>query len=109
MTNKPPVGATRTLWMAFWRTQGQAWRVEPEVDEGRQHELRNSDALSGHRLSRADLEWLLHHWRQTNMASARGLDMSGAQLPQVDLTDLPLQLADMSSANLCAADLRGAD
>ena len=94
-------------WRQHWRSQGQPWRTEPEIDAKRQEELsKRRDIVpdfekgiypfKGMKLSRADVEWLLathedklepSDWEYDRYA---GLDLRGADLRQVDLHGLPL-------------------
>jgi uncharacterized protein YjbI with pentapeptide repeats len=99
-------------WKAYWRRQEQAWRTEPEISTGRQEELKqlrttqtenvqNRYPSKERDLSRADIEWLLathtsntligpvdyddeHQWKR------RGIDISGSNLAQQNLSHLPL-------------------
>jgi uncharacterized protein YjbI with pentapeptide repeats len=100
-------------WKAYWKVQGQPWRTEPIIDEERQQRLlsysqagvdieRGMYPFKGVRLSRADVEWLLAMAEQRS-AEARtdgskrgkqqksfGLDLRGADLSGVNLSNLPL-------------------
>ena len=97
-------------WKAYWATQGQAWRTEPEIDMERQRELSERRVIdpdakegiypfSGIKLSRADIEWLLatHEngrgpidWNDEKQRKREGLDVRGADLNGVNLGKLPL-------------------
>ena len=96
-------------WLAYWRSQGQPWRTEPEIDSARQQELEAYHAVApnlqqgiysfkGVNLSRADVEWLLatHEngkgpidWQDETQRRRKGLDLRGAILSG-DLRGLPL-------------------
>jgi uncharacterized protein YjbI with pentapeptide repeats len=96
-------------WQAYWRSQGQPWRTEPEIDSARQQELEAYRAvapnlqpsiypLKGVNLSRADVEWLLAthengkgpvEWQDETQRRRKGLDLRGAVLSG-DLRGLPL-------------------
>jgi uncharacterized protein YjbI with pentapeptide repeats len=99
-------------WIQHWKAQGEPWRMEPEIDIKRQDELQTLRAtfidishnvypFHNFPLSRADIEWLLsthesegqrgpvlyddeRQWRR------KGIDISGANLAKVDLSNLPL-------------------
>jgi hypothetical protein len=100
-------------WKAHWKEQGQPWRTEPIIDEERQQRLlsysqgdvdieRGKYPFKGVRLSRADVEWLLAMEGQRSAEESKrggnggkrqksfGLDLRGADLSQVNLSDLPL-------------------
>ena len=97
-------------WQAYWQSQGQPWRTEPEIDVMRQEELAKSrltvpDIGEGIypfkkvKLSRADVEWLLatHEggrgpvdWNNESQRAREGLDLRGADLRDVDLKHLPM-------------------
>jgi len=99
-------------WKAYWNTQGQLWRTEPEIDTNRQEELTQCRAIvpdiekgrypfKDMKLSRADVEWLLatHEsggirgpvdWSDESQREREGLDLRGADLQQKDLSGLPL-------------------
>jgi uncharacterized protein YjbI with pentapeptide repeats len=94
----------------YWAEHGQPWRTEPEIDEHRQAELAARRAITpdvvrgdypfkGVRLERADVEWLLATHEDgrgpvdPNDESQRdrvGLDLRGADLSHVRLSNLPL-------------------
>jgi len=97
-------------WKAYWEAQGQPWRTEPEIDEERQKYLAQRRAITPDikqgsypfkdiTLGRADVEWLLttHEnergpvdWDNEAHRRREGLDLRGANLQQVDLSNLPL-------------------
>lgn len=98
-------------WSAHWKTQGQPWRTEQEIDAERQKELEARRAIipdiekgiypfSGMKLNRADVEWLLatHEngrgpvdWNdQKDLHERRGIDVRGADLRYLNLNGLPL-------------------
>ena len=97
-------------WNTFWAEHGQPWRTEPEIAAERQAELEACRAITpdvvrgaypfkGVRLERADIEWLLATHGDgrgpvdPNDASQHdrvGLDLRGADLSHVRLSNLPL-------------------
>jgi uncharacterized protein YjbI with pentapeptide repeats len=99
-------------WKAYWETQGQPWRTEPEIDVERQKQLAERRAILPDiekgiypfkdiepKLSRADVEWLLvtHEngrgpvdWKDKSQRNRLGLDLRGADLQHIDLHHLPL-------------------
>ncbi len=132
-------------WKAYWNVQGQPWRTEPIIDEERQQRLlsysqgdvdieRGMYPFKGVRLSRADVEWLLVMEEQRSVEKhtggsnsgkqqqAFGLDVRGADLSGVNLSNLPLtglhaglsleegrhatvEQSKQAAANLAKADL----
>ncbi|HKW19796.1 MAG TPA: pentapeptide repeat-containing protein [Ktedonobacterales bacterium] len=106
----PPATDDRTAWRAWWRPQGQSWRIEPEIPPARQTLLAERRALApdvraniypfaGMSLTRADVEWLLathEHgrgpviWDDPTQRERIGLDLRGADLQGVNLRGLPL-------------------
>ncbi|HEX5155811.1 MAG TPA: pentapeptide repeat-containing protein [Ktedonobacterales bacterium] len=106
----PPATDDRTAWRAWWRAQGQNWRIEPEIAPARQTLLAERRALApdvhanvypfaGMALTRADVEWLLathEHgrgpviWDDPTQRGRIGLDLRGANLQGVNLRGLPL-------------------
>ena len=105
-----PSSKNRDAWRVYWKSQGQSWRIEPEIALHRQQELSKRRAIApdiekdlypfkGMKLSRADVEWLLatHEngrgpidWSDEKQRSREGLDLRGADLRQIDLSNLPL-------------------
>jgi hypothetical protein len=103
-------------WKAYWKTQGQLWRTEPEIDEERQTYLTVRRSITpdtekgiypfkGIELSRADVEWLLAthdngqgpvDWNKERESQSdpyiarKGLDFRGVDLRSKDLHSLPL-------------------
>jgi uncharacterized protein YjbI with pentapeptide repeats len=97
-------------WRTHWQAKGFPWRTEPDIDVKRQEELTRCRAIvpdiekgiypfKGMKLSRADIEWLLatHEngrgpvdWQDEAQRERQGLDMRGANLSHVDLSNLPL-------------------
>lgn len=100
----------RAAWSTYWTAQGQPWRTEPEIDDDRQVELEQRRAIvpdvekgiypfKGMELNRADVEWLLathEHgrgpvdWDDVQQRERSGLDVRGANLSSVNLSNLPL-------------------
>ncbi|HJT56200.1 MAG TPA: pentapeptide repeat-containing protein [Ktedonobacteraceae bacterium] len=105
-----PTTNDRIAWQTYWQVQNQPWRTEPEISPKRQAELEHCRAIvpsihqgiypfRGMKLERADLEWLLAtheggrgpvQWDDETERERKGLDMRGADLNQIDLSDLPL-------------------
>jgi uncharacterized protein YjbI with pentapeptide repeats len=105
-----PTTSNSEEWASYWETQGQHWRTEPEIPEERQKELeqyrtivpdikKDTYPFRGIELTRADVEWLLatHEnglgpvdWRNKSRKERQGLDLRGALLAGIDLSDLPL-------------------
>lgn len=95
---------------SFSTLQRPAWRTEVEIDDARQHFLRERlsmtpDIFQGIypfkdvRLTRADVEWLLitHEqgrgpvdWSDVAQRERQGIDLRGADLRHVNLRGLPL-------------------
>jgi uncharacterized protein YjbI with pentapeptide repeats len=95
---------------AYWAERGQPWRTEPEIAGRRQVELaarrsitsdivRGEYPFKGVRLDRADVEWLLATHENgrgpvdptdTSQRDRIGLDLRGADLSYVRLSNLPL-------------------
>jgi len=105
------MGDDKEAWKAYWKTQNQPWRKEPEISPQRQKELQQRRTIApdidkgiypfkGMKLSRADVEWLLAthddgqgpvYWtNNVHGLKQEGLDFRGADLCQADLQDLPL-------------------
>lgn len=105
-----PTTDDRAAWRAWWRSQGQNWRLEPEISPERQTALAERRAIApdvrastypfaGMSLTRADIEWLLatHEngrgpviWDDATQRERIGLDLRGADLRGVNLRGLPL-------------------
>ena len=105
-----PLPTDREAWSVYWQAQSQPWRTEPEIDEKRQEYLVGRRSILPNieqgiypfkdiKLSRADVEWLLitHEngrgpvdWSDEGQRGREGLDVRGANLRQVDLSNLPL-------------------
>ena len=97
-------------WNTFWAEHGQPWRTEPEVAPDRQAELaarravppdvvRGDYPFNGMRLERADIEWMLATHEDgrgpvdptdERQRDRVGLDLRGADLSYVRLSNLPL-------------------
>lgn len=155
-----PVNGDSESWNKYWTVLGQSWRREPEISEGRKGFLRTCLAVEDSlvkgvykfkdvKLTRADVEWLLSNHNggsgpvqlkeseNAMEAYLSGLDLRGADLEQVDLSELPLAgtmfgfafsylpaliddasvriediklgPAKLNLGNLASADLRGSD
>ncbi len=109
-TSSRPTLANRTEWLAYWKTVGQEWRTEPEIDLDRQRFLTECLAIKVDldegiykfrdvKLKRADVEWLLANhdnghgpvdWRNSEHLHRVGIDLRGADLQGADLRSLPL-------------------
>ncbi len=112
-------------WNAHWRERGQPWRTEPEIDTGRQAELERrraimADVIEGSfpfkdlRLSRGDIEWLLATHEDgrgpvdpTDPAQGDrvGLDLRGADLSYLGLSNLPLARTGGNGPRTAYSDL----
>lgn len=111
-TLQRPANDDEDAWKAYWKTQGQPWRWEPEIDEKRQKYLDERRSITPDidqhiypfkdidpKLSRADVEWLLAthengrgpvNWNDESQRERQGLDLRGADLRNVHLHGLPL-------------------
>ncbi len=69
-TLQRPANDDWEAWETYWKTQGQPWRRQPEIDEERQRYLIERRSIIPNfetdifpfkniKLSRADVEWLL--------------------------------------------------
>jgi uncharacterized protein YjbI with pentapeptide repeats len=107
---KPDINDSPERWEKYWKVQGQPWRTEPEIDMNRQEELPQRRAIVPNiekgiypfkdmKLNRADVEWLLatHEsgrgpvdCKDENQRERIGLDVRGANLQEVELSNLPL-------------------
>lgn len=88
-------------WRNYWRSQGQPWRTEAEIDNKRQQELEQYTTMplnaeqehlpfSGLKLSRADIEWLIAKNRgDGSRIAVERLDLRGADLRKARLGGLP--------------------
>ena len=105
-----PANDDTEAWKVYWKTQGQPWRTEPEIDAERQKylaERRNIIpdiekciySFKDIKLTRADVEWLLatHEngrgpvdWSDEKQRKRIGLDLRRADLRYMDLSYLPL-------------------
>lgn len=100
-------------WNEYWtKVHNQPWRTKPEIDGTRQQYLAERRVFEpiieegiypfkGVPLDRADVEWLLAthssggmvgpvNWDDGGQRQREGLDLRGAELPNVDLSGLPL-------------------
>src|SRR2546426_12315345 len=105
-----PTNDDKEAWKAYWKEQDQPWRTEPEIDTERQKYLAERRSITPDieqgiypfkdvKLSRADVEWLLatHEngrgpvdWSDEHQRKREGLDLRGADLSYIDLSNLPL-------------------
>lgn len=106
-----PVDGDKEAWKVYWKSQGQEWRTESEIDAERQKYLTERRSITPDieqgiypfkdiKLSRADVEWLLAthddgcgpvEWSdEKDVHERRGLDLRGADLRRVNLNNLPL-------------------
>jgi uncharacterized protein YjbI with pentapeptide repeats len=95
-----PASDDREGWKSYWEERQQPWRIEPEIDAQRQHELaacykvppdieKGTYPFRGRKLSRAEIEWLLVAYKD-RFTPEKGLDVRGADLDGVNLSGLPL-------------------
>ncbi|GAC1354203.1 MAG: hypothetical protein NVSMB38_32040 [Ktedonobacteraceae bacterium] len=111
---RPTTNSNQEAWKTYWKSQGQLWRTEPEIDKKRQEQLAHHrtivpDIRKGMypfknvepKLTRADIEWLLatHEsggmvgpidWQDIRQREGEGLDLRGADLDCANLHGLPL-------------------
>ncbi len=105
-----PSNDDKGAWKAYWKTRGQPWRTEPEIDTKRQEYLAERCTIipdieqgiypfKDIKLSRADVEWLVadHEegrgpvdWDDERQRKRKGLDLRGADLRRLNLSRLPL-------------------
>src|SRR5437868_10578004 len=105
-----PTANDPEAWKEHWAKHGQFWRTEPEIDATRQVFLVERCSIKPDikqgiypfkdiKLSRADVEWLLatHEngrgpidWSDEHQRKREGLDLRGADLSYIDLSNLPL-------------------
>ena len=105
-----PSNDDKGAWKAYWKTRGQPWRTEPEIDAKRQEYLAERRTIipdieqgiypfKDIKLSRADVEWLVadHEegrgpvdWDDERQRKRKGLDLRGADLRRLNLSRLPL-------------------
>jgi|SRR5579859_530759 len=104
-----PDNDDKETWKAYWKTKGQPWRTEPEIDAERQTYLAERRSIKPSmkqgispfkdiELSRTDLKWLLSthedgrgpiEWHDIQQRSREGLDLCGADLQGENLSGLP--------------------
>src|SRR6266849_6064808 len=109
-TLQRPTTDEKEAWKLYWKAQGWPWRTEPEIDAERQKFLDERRAIvsviekgiypfKDIKLSRADVEWLLatHEngrgpvdWSDETQRERQGIDLRGANLRSVNLSELPL-------------------
>lgn len=88
-------------WRAHWQAKDFPWRTEAEISSERQEELKLRlqivpDVEQGRypfkelELSRADVEWLVAKYDDALNYKGKKLDLRGAKLCNVDLSELPL-------------------
>jgi uncharacterized protein YjbI with pentapeptide repeats len=112
-TIERPTSDDPKQWQTYWTAQGEPWRTEPEISPERQQELaQRRDTVQPDiekgiypfkdvRLSRADVEWLLHEhhpidWSDEAQRERDGLDLRSALLNET---------AEYQPANLSALPL----
>jgi uncharacterized protein YjbI with pentapeptide repeats len=128
LTGQRPTTTDTAIWNMYWERKGQPWRNQPEIDaerqqylEKRRHRLFKENKpvvpLRDVQLSRADIEWLLatHEkghgpldWNDLEQRQRKGLHLWGADLREVDLSNLPLANVDLGGAHLEGATLYSA-
>lgn len=126
-----PTTEDRAAWRAWWRSQGQNWRTDPEISPDRQAilaerrmivpEVRASAyPFAGMSLARADVEWLLANhengrgpvqWDDVAQRDRIGLDLRGTNLQGANLRGLPLArllggMAGATDEQIAAAAIR---
>src|SRR6266571_4997255 len=134
-----PTDNETEAWKTYWKAQGLPWRTEPEIDAERQKYLAERRCIvpdiengiypfKDIKLSRADIEWLLATHEngrgpvdrtEENQRTRNGLDMRGANLSQLHLSNLPLtrlqgglnederMFATVEMCNMAAVHLEG--
>lgn len=112
-----PTTDDREDWIAYWKQQGQPWRIQPEISKDRQTYLAKClaaqpDTKQGRypfkkvRLNRADIEWVLgQKISDFNLTEA---DLRGANLENLPLKEVDFGSAHLEGANLVGAHLEGA-
>ncbi len=129
-----PANDDKVAWNVYWKSLGQLWRWEPEIDAERQkflderRKIKPNLLLEIHpfkdiKLNRADVEWLLatHEggrgpidWSDESQRERDGLYLFGADLRHENLGGLPLaktffRRAFLDGAFLVFAQLANAD
>ena len=118
-----PVTNDSDAWLLYWKSQGQTWRTEPEIDPERQKYLAERRSIKpdsekgiypfkGVKLSRADIEWLIatseFGREQIEMIDGDQHGHEELDLREVDLSGLTLTKVNLKKANLYMANLEGA-
>lgn len=103
-----PTQSDPEAWKIYRQGRGQPWRTEPEIFAERMVELAQCRSIVPNiekgiypfkniKLSRADIEWLLATHENgrgpvdwSDGSQRQGLDLRGAHLSHVDLSNLPL-------------------
>lgn len=105
-----PANDDKEAWKAYWKTQGQPWRIEPIIDVERQKYLDERRNVKPNieqgiypfkdiKLNRADIECLLATHENgrgpidrsdLSQSARKGIDIRGAKLLYVNLSNLPL-------------------
>ena len=106
---RPSVDVRSSAWHDYWQALGQSWRTEPEIDAERQKFLADRLSITPSieygtypfkdiKINRADVEWLLATYENERdpvdlsgeQHDHNGLDLRGADLRMLDLSNLPL-------------------
>ena len=131
---KWPDNDDKEAWREYWKSLGQDWRWEPEIDAERQKYLderrkiyddwvNNNHPFENIHLNRADIEWLLasHEggrgpvdWNDESQHIRDGLNLFRADLSHENLGNLPLaktmfRHAQLEDAFLFLTELEEAD
>ncbi len=108
-----PTNDNKEAWKAYWKTQEQPWRTEPEIDAERQAFLAERRSIvpvieqgiypfKDIKLSRADVEWLLatHEngrgpvdWSDESQRERKGLDVRAVDLCKGEFTELAISMS----------------
>jgi Pentapeptide repeats (8 copies) len=129
-----PSNDNREAWHEYWKSLGQEWRWEPEIDAERQKYLdkrrnifddwvNNIHPFENIHLNRSDVEWLLAtheggrgpiYWNDESQREREGLNLFRADLTHENLGNLPLaktmlRQAHLENAYLLLTELEEAD
>jgi hypothetical protein len=132
--NMPRSDASEWVWQKYWAARGEPWRSAPECKPKRRQQLqlwrddpgsvsetgvggpwKRLSPFAGRKLTRSDVEWLLHThdggpviWDEHIDVLRESIDLAGADLTGVDLSELPLACCSLSETNLRKANLSDA-